>query len=85
MRTWFKLLAPLLVWLCHFLGLYLAAEFYPPALSWLVPVLTAAALVFLAALAAKARHDTSWYKTIAGGGSLIAALAVIWQALPSYL
>jgi hypothetical protein len=85
MRFWVALLAPMLVWLAHFIGVYSAAEFAPTILPILVPILSSVALVILAVTVSKQKSDHRWQRTIVNGGSLVSLVAVVWQTLPLYL
>lgn len=85
MRFWVALLAPMLIWLVHFTGVYSTAEFAPAALPVLVPILSTMALAALAVTVLKQKSDRRWQRTIVQGGSLVSLVAVGWQTLPLYL
>jgi hypothetical protein len=85
MKFWTALLAPLLMWLAHFMGLYGAAEFAPTALSALTPVLTALAVLVLVALMFRYGSGHYWQTVIVRGGAVLSLVAVLWQTLPVYL
>jgi hypothetical protein len=85
MKTWLSLLSPLLVWLCHFTGIYLSAEFAPSLLTVLVPVLTAAALAALGVFFLKASSNNAWLNVVVRGSAMVSGVAVVWQAFPLYV
>ncbi len=85
MKTWAYLLAPLLVWVMHFGGVYLSAEFAPSTLKIIVPILTSLGLCANMYLFITSVNAGSWQTTIVRRGSLISLIAIVWQALPIYL
>lgn len=87
------LLGPLLVWSAHFAALWIASSVWPdrPAARVAAVIATIAALTALwrLAIAIRARDDsdafTAWLRTSGLLACGIAALSVVWQALPAAL
>lgn len=85
MTTWIVLLGPLVVWLTHFLSIYISAEFAPSALPFLTPIFTPCAFILLAVLFLRDRDLAQWQTIMVQGGVLVSAIAVTWQTLAIYL
>lgn len=97
MRTWLLLLAGPLVWTAHFFAAYITASIFPgTALArWLTGLLTVGALALLGIVilqacrsAAPVREAGSlpdWLASLTRLGAALAAIAVLYQALPALL
>lgn len=92
MRGWPTLIGGLCVWAAHFVALYAIASIWPgdaQVARWLVIGATVNALILIGALflrASPTRGDDALDRWIADGGRIalaIAAVAVVWQALPA--
>ena len=100
MRTWLFMLAGLIVWAVHFMGVYAIASVAdvvgqadaPPAL-WLISVLTlicaTADALILAAAMRQGRRATDGLErlicSLAGLAAAISIVAVLWQGLPALI
>ena len=100
MRAWLFMLAGLIVWAVHFMGVYAIASVAdvvgqadaPPAL-WLISVLTlicatADALILAAAMRQGRRATDDLERLICSLARLAAAIsivAVLWQGLPALI
>ena len=85
MRTWLSLIGPFIVWVAHFSGVYLAAEFAVETLNIVTPILTILGLCANAYLIYRARAENLWTIKIVRGGAFVSSIAIIWQALPVYV
>ncbi|EQB00944.1 hypothetical protein [Sphingobium sp. HDIP04] len=93
MRGWTFLLAGLILWAVHFFALYAIASIFLTTLlaRGLTLMVTLACLAVSGLLLARTlRSDASatmeaWMRAVALCGTGLAAIAIIWQALPALL
>ncbi|RZJ96757.1 MAG: hypothetical protein EON88_05975 [Brevundimonas sp.] len=89
--AWVKLLGGLIVWAIHFGGLYAIASWMDLSEAsdapgrWIAVGFSLACMVGAVGAAVVARRDpqlSSWSRSVALSGALIAGLAVMFQAVP---